>query len=263
MKRYLILAIFLLFLLSSVNSSETEFKKPIFHTFSGGISTSFPLLFKKQKGIYGGYGYGYGYYVEEDYYSSDYDYNNNDTYYVGVYTALFELAFKFDYLFLKTVNNSYKIGFGLSIAESINFTLGMFQSLTDIRYLFFNKIQQKLTLANMFGNDKKGLYGLLEVGLTFSLVNFLANNYNKYYSDDPYLYYTTLFVGPYLFFGFTGISKASKRKKTVSVTNIVGGFLEFDFDIGQYMSNSYSKMQEVLFYLSFGVEYRIGHTMKQ
>jgi len=61
-------------------------------------------------------------------------------------------------------------------------------------------------------------------------------------------------MGPYL---FIGSNKISKR-----ITNIVGGFLEFNFDLGKYTKVSF-KAQNIIFYMGIGVEYRIGHTIKQ
>ncbi len=231
MKKYFIIVFFLFLIIFNINSEES--KKDIFHNFSGAIATGFNISFVEKD--------------PSDHYSPK----------VLAYPLFYEMIFKFDYLFLKTINSTYKVGFGLSIGDSINIALYPPYFVSSVYNGFYNRVEQKITFANMFGNEANSSnYLLMEIGLTFSLVNFFGYDTYYQYSDDGFIYYTTLFTGPYLFIGSTIISKSKK------LTNIVGGFLEFNFDLGKFSKASFVK-QNVLFYMSIGVEYRIGHTIKQ
>jgi len=223
MRKYFILIILVLILSSMVLNAE-ESQKGIYHNFGGGLGTAINLPFFK---CYLG---------------------SSETVLPVIFS---EFTFKFDYLFLKKINDKYKIGFGLSIGDSINvggFDLTSFYLIYNLApYIFFNKIGQKLTLVNVIGNDNKGKYAIFETGLTLSLVNFFA------YGSEAY-YYTTSFISPYLFIGFWGISEQKK-----GMSHIIGGFAECNFDLLKNDKNVYSSMKAVYCYLSFGIEYRIGY----
>jgi len=247
MKKYLILIVFLLLTILNINSSEN--KKQIFHNFSGGLATHSLVPFVK---YHSDSDSDYDYDYDSDYDYDDYSYRRRHTLMLPVALYL-GITLKFDYLFLKTVNsNYYKIGFGLSLGESINVS-GMALISPSYPYQIINRLQQKITLANMFGNDERGWYTLLEIGLTFSLINIINLSFTYY--DNC----TTFYTGPYLFVGFTGISK-----KEYSKTSIIGGFTELIFDVGKYMLKYDNPVvKNIAFALSFGVEYRIGHAIKQ
>lgn len=227
MKKYLILIISLSFLIN-INTNAEESPKGIYHNFSGGLGTAinFPFF--------------------ECYLGSEK---------AVLPVMFFEFTFKFDYLFLKKISDKYKIGFGLSIGDSINVGGLDFTSFYLIYnlapYCFFNRVEQKFTLVNVIGNDYIRKYAIFETGLTLSLVNFYVNRSEAYY-------YTTCFISPYLFIGFWGVSKQKK-----GMGHIIGGFTECNFDLLKNDKNVYSSMKAVYCYLSFGIEYRIGYRVEK
>ncbi|HOV13723.1 MAG TPA: hypothetical protein PK771_05525 [Spirochaetota bacterium] len=229
MRKYLILIVSLSFLIN-INTNAEESPKGIYQNFSGGLGTAinFPFF--------------------ECYLGSEK---------TVLPVLFFEFTFKFDYLFLKTINDKYKIGFGLSIGDSINVGglnfSGFYLIYNLAPYTFFNKIGQKLTLVNVVGNDDRKKYAIFETGLILSLVNFYAT----YNSGDNY-YYTTCFMSPYLFIGFWGVSEQNKN-----LSHIIGGFAECNFDLLKNDKNIYSSMKAVYCYLSFGIEYRIGYRVEK
>ena len=188
-----------------------------------------------------------------------------------------EIGGKFNYIFLKRINKKYALGFDLAIGDIVSvggwnatiffdiFTFGFYAS-----YYFFNRITQKISFVYLIDNywvnlidEEKNFTLLLEAGISFSFVSFV------YFSRIP-LYYNTFFIGSYIFVGWWGYS-LEKR-----ISNILGFFLEFNFDIGKYNVQYFgtegkdyigiekpppdTDMKYVLFYLSFGMEYRIGKT---
>ncbi len=227
MKKYLILIISLSFLIN-INTNAEDSTKGIYHNFSGGLGTAINLPFFK---CYRG---------------------SSETVLPVIFS---EFTFKFDYLFLKTINDKYKIGFGLSIGDSINVGglnfSGFYLIYNLAPYIFFNRIGQKLTLVNVIGNDNRKKYAIFETGLTLSLVNFYA------YGSEAY-YYTTCFMSLYLFIGFWGVSERNK-----GMSHIIGGFAECNFDLLKNDKNVYSSMKAVYCYLSFGIEYRIGYRVEK
>ena len=168
----------------------------------------------------------------------------------------FEFTFKFDYIFSKKINDRYRLGIGLSIGDSINVG-GLFFIYAVGIYNFFNRVQQKITFVNMVGNDYYKKYALFEIGATISFTSFHTRWYD-YYNNPVNIYYVTLFVAPYLFIGRYRISYTKNE-----ITNIVGGFMEWNIDIGKYISPSISYMQKYYLHFSIGVEYRIGHHIKK
>lgn len=166
-----------------------------------------------------------------------------------------ELTLKFDYLFLKNINSKYKIGFGLSLGDSINLGGIGLPHLIFIAtyYTFFNRIGQKITLVNMIGSDETARHAIFETGLTLSLTNFFGLS-----RDGEVYYYVTSFIAPYLFIGFRGLLNHDKN-----IYNIIGGFVECNFDLLKNDKNIYSAMKEVNCYLSFGIEYRIGYCLEK
>ncbi len=185
---------------------------------------------------------------------------------------------KFDYFFLKRLNKNYKIGFGLSLGDSISvsgmeyynpyglpftfITLGIFiTGLTPafiytmtLLYLFINKISQKITFSSLVGDENKNKFTLIEFGLNLEFVTF----FYKYYSFDRRETTTySFFLSPYFFVGILMITDSIywRRilKKSVELTHIVGGFLELGFEINP--NKNFDN-----FFVNFGVECRIGYT---
>jgi len=163
----------------------------------------------------------------------------------------FEFIFKFDYIFSKEINEHYRLGIGLSIGDSVNFSF-------FIQYFFINRIQQKITFVNMIGSNYAKRHALFEVGATFSFTSFNGVTYKRYDETLANIYYLTFFVAPYLFIGRYHISHTKNE-----ITNIIGGFMELNIDIGKYISPGQSAMESIYAYFSIGVEYRIGHHIKK
>lgn len=251
MRKYLILSVFILFLVNfNINSEESG--KGIYHNFSGniGFSINSPITFFT---------------------------NSNYGLSASVSSIVF-FTLKFDYLFLKRVNKNYKIGFGLALGDSISvsgmeyyspyglpftfITLGIFLTgLTPafiytmtLLYLYINRIHQKITFANLIGNEEKNKFTLVEFGLNLEFVSF----FYKYYSFNQKEMTTfAFFLSPYFFVGIWIITNSSYWgrifKKNVEFTHIIGGFLETSFDINPNKSFN-------TFFVNFGIEWRIGHT---
>ena len=240
MKRYIVLISLFLFFYNLIRNAETtEIKdrpkiEDIYHNFSGGVATGLNIPFF----VY------------------------SDPHFIDVDSQVFlEFIFKFDYLFSIKINDKYRIGFSLSIGDSVSFAPLPPYYLTfyfGSYYFFCNRVQQKVTLVNMFGNDFIKKYLLLEVGETISLTNFIGQKpfYNGYELTNEVMYYTTFFMAPYLFIGYQAYLSIKKT------TNIIGGFIEFNFDIGKHILPNQSYMQDILIYFGFGIEYRIGYTIK-
>ena len=92
MRKYLTLIILIL-ILSSVVLNAEESQKGIYHNFSGGLGTGLNLTFFDS------------YFGKEK---------------RTIPILFFEFNFKFDYIFLKSINSNYNVGFGLAIGDGIN-----------------------------------------------------------------------------------------------------------------------------------------------
>jgi len=254
MKKYLILTGCLLFLLNfNINSEES--RKGIYQNFSANLGFSI---------------------------NSSITFFTNANY--GLSASVSSIVFftlKFDYLFLKRINKNYKIGFGLAFGDSISvsgmeyyspyglpftfITLGIFLTgLTPafiytmtLLYLYVNRLHQKISFANLIGNEEKNKFTLVEFGLNLEFVTF----FYKYYSFDQKEMTTyAFFLSPYFFVGLWIITNSFYweriLKKSVELSYIVGGFLELSFDINPNKNFDH-------FFVNFGIECRIGHTSEK
>ena len=157
----------------------------------------------------------------------------------------YEFGFKFDYQFSKDINDFVKLGFGLSLGDSIN--IGGFMTLLVYRYFtfnFFNELSQKISFNAFLGSDYNSKYALFELGAVFTFATFFSSYYE--------FYYLTFLISPYLFIGFHNIANNS---------HIFGGFFECSFDVGKFNDELYSIMESAYCYITFGIEYRVGYNM--
>lgn len=252
-QKYWMIVLFISFTCVYIYGEDAPLKKGIFQNFSGGVDLSFCVGFTK---------------------SSNLDYI--DIYYP--YASFVFVSFKFDYLFLKRVNKKYKIGFGLAFGDSFNVfasdfytiygavfnysNIGILFSGSTLFYIFtfiyqgayINRVYQKITFSNLIGSEDKNKFTLIEWGLKLELITYLF----KYSDTSSYMRSPVFIITPYFFVGilttYSSLHFERIFNKYIDLTLIIGGFFEAGFDV----CNSTGGQS---FFLSFGAEYRIGHTV--